>query len=202
MSSPVGGFNYTGIFVSNTCDRVPHQVPSTTCTHPQDVTQPCSSCMNLPNGVRNSPICGWRHGAWKRRRGRKWLCFHSSIFLVSSFILFVLLFLYGREDNLQAHNICLRPLMLILLIFGLQDIYIYIYNVGKSGVSCKREGQSFWGCIFVCVCIHVYMSLHLLMYIYVNICTHNKFQKWMSLSLETASLYFNVYIYVYVDSHI
>lgn len=49
---------------------------------------------------------------------------------VSFFILFVLLFLYGREDNFQAHkmpattNIC--PINLW------SSLYIYIYNVGKS----------------------------------------------------------------------
>lgn len=99
------------------------------------------------------------------------------LFFVSSFILFVLLFLYEREDNLQAHNMPATINVDPINLWSSRFIYIYIYNVRKSGVSCNREGQSFWGCICLCVCIHVYMYLYLLMYIYVNIHTHNKFQK-------------------------
>lgn len=85
-----------------------------------------------------------------------------SLSSVSSFLLFVLLFLYGREDNLQTHKMPTTTNVDPINLLFLQNIYIMLEKV-KGGCH-KREGHSFLVCIYVSVC--VYMLIYRYVYIY------------------------------------
>lgn len=113
---------------------------------------------------------------------------------VSSFILFVLLFLYGREDNLQAHKMPATTNVDPINLFIFKK---YIYNVGKSEGETLGEKEALIFGMFMCTCVS--RGTHAHVYVRVHICIHTRFQKKMS--LVSASLHFVTYICVYTHTY-
>lgn len=97
---------------------------------------------------------------------------------VSSFILFVLLFLYGREDNLQAHKMPATTNVDPIHLFVFKK---YIYNVGKSEgrpLGEREKGSHFW---YVYLCVYMYICVCC-----VRICIHTHISR-MTLSKKDVS---------------
>lgn len=65
-----------------------------------------------------------------------------SLSSVSSFLLFVLLFLYGREDNLQTHKMPTTTNVDPINLLFLQNIYIMLEKV-KGAITRERDTH-FW----------------------------------------------------------
>lgn len=86
----------------------------------------------------------------KKKEGAKWLFPFLNLSSVSSFILFVLLFLYGREDNLQAHKMPATTNVDPINLFVFKK---YIYNVGKSEGRPLGEREALIFGMFICMCV-------------------------------------------------
>lgn len=134
--------------------------------------------------------------AQKKTEGVRWLFPFFNLSFVSSFILFVLLFLYGGEDNLQIHK------MPVTTNVSPTNHFFSSKNQcsPKWRKAIARERDTFLACIYLCVYIHVHMSMYTLIYlrVYTHTHIHITFQKSMSLFFVIASLYFNMHITYYI----
>lgn len=146
-SSPIGGFNNTGMFVKQ-YTRQRHTSPSTQ-RYVRTRGAPSPRCAGVCTvGLEIYSSMGEDTGRGGRGDKRTLFPFFTPS-LVSPYILFLFYYFFMEEKTISKPIKCLQPLTLILSILFLQNTYIMLEKVKEAHL--KREGDIFGVCMCACI---------------------------------------------------